>query len=173
MRSSSGTRPAQRASWAGQPGGGGGVSTNRPRKSEELRSRLEDGRNGLSGSGTCYLATVHLLPPRCSVTLDRPSWASLFSEVMECAGVICQNHSGGKERDGRPVPLWLPTVAGCPVGTPPCPQPGAQPFVTQPLVITNDTNFGELTAILSCLKNAFSLPLENVKTHVSILQTDQ
>lgn len=48
--------------------------------------------------GPDHLATVHPLPPRCSVTLDRPSWASLFSEVMECAGLICQNYRRGRRR---------------------------------------------------------------------------
>lgn len=54
----------------------------------------------------------------------------------------------------------------------PCPQPRAQLFVTS-LVIANNTNFGDLAAISSRLKNSSPLSLENVKTHVSILQMDQ
>lgn len=57
-------------------------------------------------------------------------------------------------------------------GRPPCPQPRAQLFVTS-LVIANNTNFGDLAAISSRLKNSPSLSLENAKTHVSILQMDQ
>lgn len=68
------------------------------------------------------------------------------------------------------------SLSGCQpslVGMPAMPPAQAQLFVTQPLVIMNNTNFGDLNAILSCLENSSSLPLENVKTHVSILQTDQ
>lgn len=52
------------------------------------------------------------------------------------------------------------------------PSPGLSCLLPS-LVIANNMNFGDLAAISSRLKNSSSLSLENVKTHVSILQMDQ